>query len=135
VNGKIGFHGMDLCRIFRYEEIVVGRDVVFLKHTNPDPENVALGAPDETYWYTGMLQEKDGDRFVLSYFSMAVTPLRRNEPVPELSANPHYTVETILADRGGCGSQLMTLDRENMTFWKMGELYIEQGEATKTAER
>lgn len=107
-------------RPIRYEDIVLGRDVVFLvKSLHHDPENVAAGAPViETFSYTGMLESRDGDRFQLSYFSMT-------------TSHPWKAGKNILADPGGACSQDMVLD-ESMTFWKMGELYVEQGEATKT---
>jgi hypothetical protein len=107
-------------RPIRYEDIVVQRDVVFLvRSLHHDPENVAAGAPViETFSYTGMLESRDGDRFQLSYFSMT-------------TSCPSVAGKNILADPGGACRQDMVLD-ESMTFWKMGELYVEQGEATKT---
>jgi hypothetical protein len=105
-------------RPIRYEDIVPG-DVVFLvKDFHHEPETVAGGVPPiETFSYTGMIESKDGDRFQLSYFSMTVSPPRRDE--------------NILADPGGACRQDMVLE-ESMKFWKMGHLYVEQGEATKT---
>ena len=107
-------------RPIRYEDIVAQRDVVFLvRSLHHDPENVAVGAPViETFSYTGMLESRDGDRFQLSYFSMT-------------TSSPLASRKNILADPGGACRQDMVLD-ESMTFWKMGELYVEQGEATKT---
>lgn len=107
-------------RPIRYEDIVIGRDVVFLvKSLRHDPENMAAGAPIiETFSYTGMLESRDGDRFQLSYFSMT-------------TSHPSEAGKNILADPGGARRQNMVLD-ESMTFWKMGELYVGQGEATKT---
>jgi hypothetical protein len=102
----------------RYEDIVAGRDVVFLVSSlRHEPENVAAGAPViETFSYTGMLERREGDRFQLSYFSMT-------------TSSPLASRKNILADPGGACRQDMVLD-ESMTFWKMGELYVEQGEAT-----
>ena len=100
-------------RPIRYEDIVLGRDVVFLvRSRHHDPENVAAGAPVmETLSYTGMLESRDGDRFQLSYFSMT-------------TSHPWKANKNILADPGGACRQDMVLD-ESMTFWKMGELYVE----------
>lgn len=107
-------------RPIRYEDIELGRDVVFLVRSfHHDPENVAAGAPVmETWSYTGILESKDGGRFQLSYFSMT-------------TSCPSPRSKNILADPGGACRQNMVLD-ESMTFWKMGELYVEQAEATKT---
>jgi hypothetical protein len=110
-------------RPIRYEDIVLGRDVVFLVTSfHHAPENVAAGAPAiETFSYTGMLESRDGDHFQLSYFSMT-------------TSFPSKAGKNILADPGGACRQDMVFD-ESITFWKMGELYVEQGEMTKNAER
>jgi hypothetical protein len=120
VKSQVRFRPHADSRPIRYEDMVLGRDVVFLvKSLRHDPENVAAGAPViETFSYTGMLESRDGDRFQLSYFSMT-------------TSHPSETGKNILADPGGACRQDMVLD-ESMTFWKMGELYVEQGAATKT---
>jgi hypothetical protein len=120
VKPRVRFRPYADSRPIRYEDIVVQRDVVFLvRSLHHDPENVAFGAPViETFSYTGMLERRDGDRFQLSYFSMT-------------TSCPSVARKNILADPGGARRQDMVLD-ESMTFWKTGELYVEQGEATTT---
>lgn len=113
---KLVFNGKAYTRPIPYEDIAVGRDVVYLVHLfRHEPENVGIGAsPTETLSYTGMLTERNGDRFTLAYFSLttdAAAVLR-----------PHDG--NTLADPGGKASAPMTLDRDSMTFWKMGELYV-----------
>lgn len=123
VKPQVGFRPFADSRPIRYEDIVLERDVVFLvRSLHHAPENVAVGAPViETFSYTGMLESRDGDRFELSYFSMT-------------TSHPRVAGKNILADPGGACRQRMVLDK-SMTFWKMGELYVEQVEATKNAER
>lgn len=120
VKSQIGFRPHAGSEPIRYEDIVIGRDVVFLvKSLRHDPENVAAGAPViETFSYTGRLDSRDGDRFQLSYFSIT-------------TSHPSVAGKNILADPGGACRQDMVLD-ESMTFWKTGELYIEESEATTT---
>jgi hypothetical protein len=123
VKSQVRFRPHADSRPIRYEDIAPGRDVVFLvKSLRHDPENVAAGAPViETFSYTGMLESRDGDRFQLSYFSMT-------------TSHPSRPGKNILADPGGAHRQDMVLD-ESMTFWKTGELYVEQVKTTKNAER
>jgi hypothetical protein len=112
-------------RPIRYEDIALEHDVVFLVESfHHDPENVGIGAPEiETRSYTGMVRNRNGDHFELAYFSMTTDAV--------VMHRDGYT----LADPGGRCYNNMTFNEKNMKFWKMGELYAEQGEATKTAER
>jgi hypothetical protein len=114
VKSQVRFRPHADSRPIRYEDIAPGRDVVFLvKSLRHDPENVAAGAP--------VIESRDGDRFQLSYFSMT-------------TSHPSRPGKNILADPGGAHRQDMVLD-ESMTFWKTGELYVEQVKTTKNAER
>lgn len=97
----------------RYEDIVLGRDVVFLVwERHYDEEVRSMGAPEVgTYNYTGFLRSRDGVHFEMTYFSNVVA----DGHLPALKGR-------ILLD-GGVNTQPMMLD-EDMKFWKTGELYI-----------
>ena len=99
----------------RYEDIMLGRDVVFLVWDRPyDEENQSYGAPAvETFNYTGYLREREGTSFAMTYFSLVI-------------ADGHVPITNgtrILAD-GGAGLQRMSYDEKSMRFWRTGRLEI-----------
>jgi len=106
----------------RYEDIVLWRDVVFLRWDCPYSEGEQSGgAPaSQTFYYTAYLCERSGSRFILSYFSCVVA----DGDLPVIQGTG------ILRD-GGVGSQTFAYDEKIMKFWKTGELYAaEQGTAS-----
>lgn len=111
---RINFHGFAECEPIPYEDIALNRDVVFLRHYfHHAEENVAIGAPKvETRYYTGFLTERYGPRFSFVQFSL-------------VGDGPPSIPGTILRDPGGRAANPEIYDRRTMTFWKMGELYIE----------
>jgi len=112
---RINFRGVAECKPIPYENIALNRDVVFLRHYfHHEEENVARGAPKvETRYYTGFLTERDGLRFEFVQFSL-------------VGDGPPSIPGTILQDPGGRAANPETYDSRTMTFWKMGELYIER---------
>jgi len=111
------FRGNDGTPI-RYEDLVLWRDVVFLRWDRPySEEEQSGGAPAvETFNYTGYLRKREGSYFTMSYFSCVV-------------ADGHLPViqgTGILRD-GGVGWQPFAYDEKSMKFWKTGELSAGQG--------
>jgi len=99
----------------RYEDIVLGRDVVFLVWDRPYDEEVqSSGAPAVgTFNYTGYLNRREGISFGMTYFSLVV-------------ADGHIAITNgtrILAD-GGAGYQGMRYDENSMRFWRTGKLVV-----------
>jgi hypothetical protein len=113
-NQHINFRGFAECEPIPYEYIALNRDVVFLRHYFHHAEqNVAIGAPKvETRYYTGFLTERDGLHFYFVQFSL-------------VGDGPPSIPGTILQDPGGRAANPEHYDSRTMTFWKMGELYIE----------
>ena len=110
----INFRGVAECKPIPYEDIALNRDVVFLRHYfHHTEENVSGGAPEvETRYYTGFLTQRDGLHFCFVQFSL-------------VGDGPASIPGTILQDPGGRAANRETYDSRTMTFWKMGELYIE----------
>jgi hypothetical protein len=110
----INFRGVAECKPIPYEDIALNRDVVFLRHYfHHTEENVSGGAPDvETRYYTGFLTQRDGFHFYFVQFSL-------------VGDGPPSIPGTILQDPGGRAANREACDSRTMTFWKMGELYIE----------
>jgi hypothetical protein len=113
----INFRGVAEGKPIPYENIVLNRDVVFLRHDfHHTEESVSGGAPEvETRYYTGFLTQRDGLHFYFVQFSLV------GDRSPASPAIPG----TILLDPGGRAANPETYDSRTMTFWKMGELYIE----------
>jgi hypothetical protein len=110
----INFRGVAEGSPISYEDIAINRDVVFLKHDFQHPEqNVSGGAPVvETRYYTGFLTQREVLNFYFVQFSL-------------VGDGPPIIPGTILQDPGGRAPNLQAYDSRTMTFWKMGELYIE----------
>jgi hypothetical protein len=111
---RVEFRG-DMGTPIRYEDIVLGRDVVFLVWDHPyDEENQSYGAPAVgTFNYTGYLNRREGISFGMTYFSLVV-------------ADGHISITNgtrILAD-GGAGYQGMRYDENRMRFWRTGRLVV-----------
>jgi hypothetical protein len=110
----ISFRGAADGKPISYEDIALNRDVVFLRHYfHHAEENVSIGAPKvETRYYTGFLTQRDGPHFYFVQFSL-------------VGDGPPSIPGTILQDPGGRAANPETYDSRTMTFWKMGQLYIE----------